>query len=90
MVDRLLLEARNLEAQLQELGDAGFDLALAAEPVRCGVCNATLDRVEPTEPTPEYTPEPVDTDVWRCPACGQYFWQGSHWDDVAETLAGID
>jgi hypothetical protein len=38
---------------------------------------------------PEYAPDPEDTDVWRCIDCGQFFWKGSHWDDVADTLAGL-
>jgi Uncharacterized conserved protein len=85
----VLLESRALEDQLRELATAGFDLTLPPEPRRCGVCNAALARVETTDPTPAYAPDPGETAVWRCPDCGQHFWRGSHWDDVAETLAGL-
>lgn len=88
--DALLLESREVEDQLRELADAGIDLTLAAEPARCGVCNSPLERVQSDEATPAYAPDPAEEDVYRCPECGQHFWQGSHWDDVAETLAALE
>ncbi len=88
--DALLLDSREIEDQLRELADAGVDLTLAAEPSRCGVCNGLVDRVGPDERTPDYAPDPAEVAVWRCTDCGQHFWQGSHWDDVAETLASLD
>jgi len=36
-----------------------------------------------------YAPDPGTRRVWRCPAWGQYFWKGSHWDAVAETLSDV-
>ncbi|PSQ16279.1 hypothetical protein BRD00_11355 [Halobacteriales archaeon QS_8_69_26] len=39
--------------------------------------------------TPEFAPDPTGTAVWRCVDCGQHFWRGSHWDDVAGTLAAV-
>lgn len=87
--DALLLTRREVEEQLRELSAAGFELDLSAEPVRCGVCNAPVERVDRTEPTPPYAPEPTEEAVWRCRDCGQHFWRGSHWDDVAATLAEL-
>jgi len=87
--DVILLSTREVTDQLRELADAGFDLTLPATPERCSNCNGALVAVGPQEPTPEYAPAPGTTDVWRCVGCGQHFWQGSHWDDVAGTLAGI-
>ncbi len=87
--DAVLLASREVEDQLGELADAGFDLSLPSEPVRCGVCNAPLARVGSEEPTPDYAPDPAEAAVWRCEDCGQHFWRGSHWDDVAATLADV-
>lgn len=87
--DAVLVESRVVEDQLAELEAAGFNLSLPDEPARCGNCNGRVTSVEQTEPTPEYAPAPTETDVWRCVDCGQHFWKGSHWDDVAETLAGM-
>lgn len=88
--DAVLLESRAIEDQLAELSAAGFALILDEEPSFCGECNGPLSAVGSEEPTPEYAPDPATTDVWRCEDCGQHFWKGSHWEDVAATVAEID
>ena len=85
----VLLSSRDVTDQLREFREAGFALAIADEPVRCSACNGLLERVDRTEPTPDYAPEPREQPVWRCRDCGQHFWKGSHWDDVAATLAKL-
>ncbi|WP_415382841.1 DUF5615 family PIN-like protein [Halosimplex sp. TS25] len=84
-----LLSTRDVTEQLQELRRSGFDLDLAEEPSRCSACNGPLERVDRTEPTPDYAPETHEETVWRCRNCGQHFWKGSHWNDVAATLDGL-
>jgi len=85
--DGLLLTARERDDQLAELAAAGFDLP-PDEPRRCSRCNGPLAGVEPGATTPEYAPDPGETEVWRCRHCGQQFWRGSHWEAVATRLAG--
>ncbi|AGB31876.1 hypothetical protein C488_06645 [Natrinema pellirubrum DSM 15624] len=87
--ESILLESRDVEAQLAELDDAGVDLTLADDPAFCGRCNGPLESVDPSASTPEYAPDPSDLESWVCRDCGQYFWQGSHWDRVAETLSRV-
>jgi len=87
--DSVLLTERDVTDQLRKLAAAGFDLSLPAAPTRCGVCNGPVERVEPSEQTPEYAPEPAAEAVWRCADCGQCFWKGSHWDAVGATLDGL-
>jgi uncharacterized protein with PIN domain len=87
--DGVLLTERDVTDQLAELSEAGFDLALDDEPAQCGVCNGPVDRIEPSVSTPEHAPDPASESVWRCRDCGQHFWKGSHWDDVAGTLSRI-
>ena len=87
--DALLLESRETVEQLRELQAAGYELSLDEKPARCGACNAPVTRVAPEEQTPEYAPDPTFEPVWRCRECGQHFWRGSHWDDVAETLENL-
>ena len=82
----LLLTERDIEAQLRELGDAGVSLSLPETPTRCGRCNGALARVDGVASTPDDTPDPAETPLWRCVECGQYFWKGSHWDDVRRRL----
>jgi len=81
-----LLSTREVTEQLRELRRSGFDLELSAEPSRCSACNGPLERVDRTEPTPDYAPETHEETVWRCRNCGQHFWKGSHWADVSDTL----
>ena len=83
------LESREVTDQLRELADAGLELELADPPTRCGRCNGRLERVDVRSDVPDYAPDPADEAVWRCEACGQHFWKGSHWDDVRERLAGL-
>jgi uncharacterized protein with PIN domain len=85
----LLLSSRDVVEQLAELVEAGVPLDVEETPTYCGDCNGRLESVDRTEPTPKYAPDPHDEAVWRCRECGQHFWKGSHWDDVAETLADL-
>ncbi|WP_435552695.1 Mut7-C RNAse domain-containing protein [Natrinema sp. CGMCC1.2065] len=87
--ESILLESRDVEAQLAELDAAGVDLTLADDPDFCGRCNSSLEPVGPNDSTPDYAPDPTEFETWVCRDCGQHFWRGSHWDRVAETLARI-
>lgn len=81
-----LLIERDPHEQLRELADAGLPLEPTAEPARCGRCNASVERVDERAETPAYAPDPSETPQWRCTACGQVFWRGSHWERMRETL----
>jgi hypothetical protein len=87
--DGVCIDSREIEDQLRELRETGFELSLAAEPARCGRCNGPVDPVDDGEPVPDYAPDPADTPCYRCRDCGQVFWKGSHWDDVRDCLAGL-
>lgn len=86
--DGLLVESRDVVDQLRELSAAGFELTLS-EPARCSKCNGVLDEIEADAETPAYAPAAGTRRVWRCSACDQHFWTGSHWDAVAETLSEL-
>ncbi|GAA0536585.1 Mut7-C RNAse domain-containing protein [Halorubrum ejinorense] len=98
-VDSVLLAERDVLDQLRELDAAGFPAELADEPTRCGACNGPVERVastanesddDPVAPAdrPDYVPDEVGAarPGWRCTDCGQWFWKGGHWDDVAARL----
>jgi uncharacterized protein with PIN domain len=87
--DAILLGSRAVRDQLGELAAGGLDLDLADPPERCSRCNGALTAVDRAEPTPTYAPDTTERPVWRCEACGQHFWRGSHWGDVADTLTLI-
>ncbi len=87
--DAILVRSREIDDQLAELREFGFDLTLT-EPARCGRCNGRLEPVAAHESTPEYAPDPAERAVWRCRNCSQHFWRGSHWEDVADRLADVE
>ena len=82
----VLLTEREIEDQLRELRGTGVELSLPESPRRCSACNGVVERADPGE-APEHAPN--DAESYRCRDCGQWFWEGSHWDDVRETLAGL-
>lgn len=81
-----LLVERAVEDQLQVLRDGGVELSLPAQPQRCSTCNGPVARGNADE-APEHAPSGVE--MYRCQDCKQWFWTGSHWDDVRETLAEL-
>ena len=81
----LLVESKDVDEQLGELGAAGVDLA-PAPGERCGACNGKLREVASGRERPEYVPDEASP-VWQCRDCGQFFWTGSHWEDVESRLA---
>jgi len=101
--DAVLLTSRDIDDQLRELRAAGFRLELDDSPTRCGRCNGRVEAVGDAASTtgdgttgdavpdsPDYAPDPAAVDCWRCRDCDQWFWKGSHWDDVAARLDGLD
>jgi uncharacterized protein with PIN domain len=84
----ILLHETEIDDQLRELQAKGVELVLD-EPAYCGRCNGPLSRVLDSETTPADAPAPAEMPVWRCTECGQFFWRGSHWDDVKARLASL-
>ena len=85
--DAILASATDIDEQLRELRAAGVDLSLD-RPERCSRCNGRVERVDEGE-TPDYAPGVDERRVWRCRACGQHYWKGSHWKDVRERLRNV-
>ncbi|UWG47297.1 PIN-domain and Zn ribbon [Halanaeroarchaeum sp. HSR-CO] len=83
--DAVLLHSKDADDQLAELAAAGFELTLS-EPRRCAACNGALTELPDGAETPEDAPDPANRQCWRCRDCGQLFWKGSHWDDVADRI----
>jgi len=82
----ILLTEREVDAQLTELRNAGVELEAADPPAYCGRCNGRLGAMAPDADSPEYAPDPAETDCWRCRSCGQVFWKGSHYERMAATI----
>lgn len=88
--EAILLTERGIEDQLRELRAAGVPLSLPDRPRRCSACNGRLEHVGDADNGATDRPAHVpDVDAYRCRDCGQWFWKGSHWEDVRETLAAL-
>ncbi|OGS49581.1 MAG: hypothetical protein A3K65_09290 [Euryarchaeota archaeon RBG_16_68_12] len=60
------------------------DLSLS----RCSLCNAPLEEVPKAEVAGK-VPEKVfalQETFWHCPACGRFYWKGSHWTNMEARL----
>ena len=87
--DAILLTERGVEDQLRELRAAGVNLSLPDRPRRCSACNGDVVAAgeDPDADLPAHVPD--DAEPYRCRDCGQWFWKGSHWEDVRQTLAAL-
>lgn len=54
----------------------------------CPLCSARLEEVD-KEAVEGRVPPGVyaqQETFWRCPSCGQHYWQGSHWERMTEQI----
>lgn len=59
-------------------------LSIDAPLTRCPICNALVETV-PRAGVHGKVPDGVFSrheQFWRCPECGRYYWQGTHWDQI--------
>jgi uncharacterized protein with PIN domain len=73
-----------LDEQLVQVLRA-FDLRADLALTRCSVCNTPLEAV-PKSLVRGKVPDKVferQEEFWRCPTCGRFYWQGSHWSNIA-------
>ena len=81
------------EARLSELVKRfGISLAIDSNKSRCPKCNTKLqvalkDKI--AENVEENTYAHYN-DFWRCPKCGQIYWQGAHWNNIHSTLKNVE
>lgn len=58
---------------------------------RCPKCNAKLKQTtkEKVRGKIEENTLLSYNEFWKCPKCGQIYWQGSHWDGIRKTLESV-
>lgn len=84
------LRALDVEDQLRELAQAFPELRRTVSFVRCSLCNGLLVEADRSTPSP---PKGVPERIWaaadpvyRCPDCGQAYWEGTHTAEIRRTL----
>jgi uncharacterized protein with PIN domain len=66
----------------------GLTLAVNMDKSHCPICNTKL-QVVPKEQLKEELEKNTYTyydQFWKCPNCGQVYWQGAHWKQINNTL----
>jgi uncharacterized protein with PIN domain len=88
-VDAFYMEGLTGEEKLAELAKR-YDLRLEIDMAssRCPKCNSTVKPVSRKQAEQKVERSTFDhyTEFWKCPNCGQIYWQGAHWARIRKTL----
>jgi len=88
-VGAVLVEGKDEAEKLADLANCfDFRLEVDLSVSRCPKCNTMIEAV-PKEAVVSQVPEATSTyysDFWKCPGCGQVYWQGAHWKRIEKTL----
>jgi len=85
----LMLESERLEVQVQQLRH-DLSLGITRPFSRCPVCNAPLEEITKDQAWGQVPPYVFATqsEFRLCPSCDRFYWRGSHWERMAEFVAG--
>jgi len=88
-IDAYFVEGKSEAERLADLAKRyGTTLEIDMDKSYCPVCNTQL-RVTPKEGLIGELEKNTFTyydKFWKCPNCGQVFWQGAHWKQIRYTL----
>lgn len=88
-LDALYVEGKTESSRLAEVAKRyGFSLEIDMNKSHCPLCNTKLQPV-PKEQLIGQLEKNTYTyydRFWRCPNCGQIYWQGAHWKQITGTL----
>ena len=88
-LDTLYIEGKSEPERLAEVSNRyGLALEFDMDKSRCPVCNTSL-KVTPKEDLRGELKENTYIyykKFWKCPSCGQIYWQGAHWKNIQSTL----
>jgi uncharacterized protein with PIN domain len=88
-VDAFYVEGRTEAEKLAELAERfDFSLTIDLSRSRCPRCNNKI-RLTPKEKLAGKVEKNTYTyydEFWKCPKCGQIYWQGAHWEGIRATL----
>jgi uncharacterized protein len=88
-IDAYFVEGKSEAERLAELSKRyGITLEIDMDKSCCPVCNIQL-KATPKEGLIGEVEKNTFTyydKFWKCPNCGQVFWQGAHWKQISNTL----
>lgn len=88
-INAFYVAGENEAARLAELAKRfGISLVIDLENSRCPKCNTKLRVALKEKLADEVEKNTFNyySDFWKCPRCGQIYWQGAHWDRIRATL----
>ena len=88
-LDAFYVEGRTESGRLAEVAKRyGLTLAIDMDKSHCPICNTKL-QPKPKEQLSDELEKNTFTyydKFWKCPNCGQIYWQGAHWKQINNTL----
>jgi uncharacterized protein with PIN domain len=88
-IDAFYVKGRTEAEKLAELAERfAFPLTIDLQRSRCPRCNAKI-RLTPKGKLAgkvEKNTFIYYDEFWKCPECGQIYWQGAHWEGISATL----
>jgi hypothetical protein len=88
-IDAFFVEGKSESERLAEVAKRyGLELAIDMEKSRCPVCNTKLNATQKEKLSGELQKNTFTyyEKFWKCPNCGQIYWQGAHWKQISNTL----
>lgn len=88
-LDAYYIEGKTESDRLAEVAKRyGVLLAIDMDKSRCPVCNTKLVSTPKEQLSSELEKNTFThyNKFWKCPNCGQVYWQGAHWKQINNTL----
>ena len=88
-LDAYFVEGTSEAQRLAEVAERyGLTLAIDMDKSHCPVCNTPLKAAAKVELAGELQKNTYTyyDKFWKCPNCGQIYWQGAHWKQINSTL----
>ena len=89
-IDAYFVEGKSEVERLAELAKRyGIALEIDMEKSHCPVCNTKLQATPKEQLSGELKKNTFTyyDKFWKCPNCGQVYWQGAHWKQINNTLS---
>ncbi len=88
-LEAFYVEGKTESARLAEVTKRyGLTLTVDMDKSHCPICNTKLQTVPKEQLKDKLEPNTYTyyDKFWRCPNCGQVYWQGAHWKQITKTL----
>ena len=88
-IDAFYVEGKTESHRLGEVAERyGLTLVIDMDKSHCPVCNTSLKSASKDQLSGELEKNTYTyyDKFWRCPNCGQVYWQGAHWKQITQTL----